>query len=165
MFLLAWLSSLIGLASIIGAFAAGLIVSERQFEQVGEAAIAQEPARRLDELFAPLEALFAPIFFVLIGMQVNLATFLEPGVLWLALGLTVAAILGKVVAGVVAGRDVDRTSVGIGMIPRGEVGLIFASVGKGLGVLDHATFSAIVIMVLVTTLVAPLALKWSLSRT
>jgi Kef-type K+ transport system membrane component KefB len=69
-----------------------------------------------------------------------------------------------VVAGLAAGSGTDRLSVGIGMIPRGEVGLIFASIGKGLGVVTDAVFSAVVIMVIVTTLITPLGLKWSLFR-
>jgi len=64
----------------------------------------------------------------------------------------------------VAGKGVDKVSVGIGMVPRGEVGLIFASIGKGLGVMTGSLFSALVIMVIVTTLITPLALKWSLFR-
>ena len=66
-------------------------------------------------------------------------------------------------AGIAAGGP-DRLSVGLGMVPRGEVGLIFASVGKGLGVSDDALFSAVVIMVMVTTMMTPIALKWSLGR-
>jgi Kef-type K+ transport system membrane component KefB len=73
-------------------------------------------------------------------------------------------MLGKIVAGIPAGKGADRTTVGIGMLPRGEVGLIFASIGKGLGVVTDSIFSAVVIMVIVTTLITPLLLKWSLTR-
>jgi Kef-type K+ transport system membrane component KefB len=158
-FIMAWLANLIELATIVGAFAAGLILDERLFVR-GEG----EAHMTMEELIAPLEALFAPIFFVLMGMQVNLASFLQPGTIWLALAFVVAAVLGKVVAGLPAGRGIDRLSVGIGMIPRGEVGLIFASVGKGLGVVTDAVFSAVVLMVMVTTLITPLGLKWALFR-
>lgn len=158
-FLAAFLANAIGLAAIVGAFAAGLILSEKHFEPHTDS---QVTAR---EMIAPLEALFAPIFFVLMGMQVKLASFLQPGTLGLALAFVLAAIVGKLVAGLPAGRGTDRLSVGIGMIPRGEVGLIFASIGKGLGVVSDAVFSAVVIMVIVTTLIAPLGLRWSLFRT
>jgi Kef-type K+ transport system membrane component KefB len=160
MFLLAWLASLIGLASIVGAFAAGLILSEGHFRP-------EDNAQRLRsvQLLAPLEALFAPVFFVLIGMQVNLMTFLDLEVAALALVLSVAAILGKLLCGLGAGRAADRLTVGLGMVPRGEVGLIFAGVGRSLGVLGDAEFSAVVLMVIITTLIAPLALRWSLGRT
>ena len=67
-------------------------------------------------------------------------------------------------SGIVAGRDVDRLTVGIGMIPRGEVGLIFASIGKSLGVVNDTVFSAIVIMVILTTFGTPIALRWSIKR-
>ena len=77
---------------------------------------------------------------------------------------TLAAILGKVVAGVSVGRGVDRLAVGIGMLPRGEVSLIFASIGRGLGVVNDAVFSALVVMIMARTLIRSPALKWSLSR-
>jgi len=92
-------------------------------------------------------------------------------VLALAGLLTVAAILGKQACSLGAfGRSFDRLSIGIGMIPRGEVGLIFANVGLGLSVagrpvLDQSVFSAIVVVVILTTIATPPALKWSLGRT
>jgi Kef-type K+ transport system membrane component KefB len=110
-------------------------------------------------------AFLVPIFFVLMGIQVRLEAFADLSVLGVAAGLTIAAIIGKQVCGLgVLEKGVDRLSVGIGMIPRGEVGLTFASIGKGLKVIDDATFSAVVIMVIVTTLVAPPILKLTLSR-
>jgi Kef-type K+ transport system membrane component KefB len=158
-FALSWLASKIELATIVGAFAAGLILNEDHFLQPDGA-----PGTTMEELIQPLEAIFAPVFFVLMGMQVNLATFRSVETLGVAVALTITAIMGKLASGVPAGKGVDRLSVGIGMVPRGEVGLIFASVGKGLGVVDEGLFSAVVIMVIVTTLLAPLLLKWSLSR-
>jgi Kef-type K+ transport system membrane component KefB len=110
------------------------------------------------------------VFFVLMGMRVHLEAFGQPGVMGLAALLTVAAIVGKQACSLGAiGRGLDRLSIGLGMIPRGEVGLIFANVGLGLTiagerVVDEGIFSAVVIMVIVTTLVTPPALKWSLSR-
>jgi Kef-type K+ transport system membrane component KefB len=73
-------------------------------------------------------------------------------------------VIGKVICGLPAGRNIDRLSVGLGMVPRGEVGLIFASIGKGLGVVSDAIYAAVVVMVMVTTLMTPPALKWSLQR-
>jgi Kef-type K+ transport system membrane component KefB len=160
-FLMGWLANQIGLATIVGAFAAGLIVGERHFAP--GAPDAQGREETVHDLVAPLEQIFAPVFFLLMGMQVNLSSFGKPGTVALAAVLTLAALLGKVVCGVAAG-PVDRLSVGLGMVPRGEVGLIFASVGKGLGVIDDALFSAVVIMVMVTTMITPITLKWSLGR-
>jgi Kef-type K+ transport system membrane component KefB len=156
-FLMAWAASMIELAAIVGAFAAGLILNEEQFG-------AHPQKLTIEELVEPLEAIFAPVFFVLMGMQVNLASFVEIDTLLLAAAFTIAAIIGKVVCGLPAGKDNDRISVGLGMIPRGEVGLIFASIGKSLGVVDDSLFSALVVMVMVTTLVTPPALTWSLAR-
>jgi len=164
-FVLAYVASAIGLAPIVGAYAAGLILEDvhwREFERRGE--------QRLQDLVAPVASFLVPVFFVMMGMRVELATFGQPGVLVLALLLTVAAIVGKQACALGAwGRGVDRLSVGLGMIPRGEVGLIFASIGLGLvlhgeRIVDGAVYSAVVIMVIVTTLVTPPALKWSLER-
>ena len=156
-FLMAWLSNQIGLATIVGAFAAGLILNEEHFASHAE-------ARTVAESFEPLESIFVPIFFVLMGLQVNLAAFLNPATLLFTGAFIVAAILGKLVAGLVAGKGIDRLSVGIGMIPRGEVGLIFASIGKTMGVVSAPIYAALVVVVMVTTLVTPPALKWSFGR-
>jgi Kef-type K+ transport system membrane component KefB len=164
-FLLAWLSSLIGLAPIVGAFAAGLILEDvhyRGFVDRGE--------HTLEELIRPISAFLVPVFFVLMGMRTDLRAFAMPGVLGLALALTLAAALGKQACALGVWRPgVDRLTVGIGMIPRGEVGLIFANIGLGLHingtpVVDRNTFSALVVMVILTTLVTPIALKFRLAR-
>jgi len=159
---LAWFADLVGLATIIGAFAAGLIMNDRYFS--GWPDEKAHPCETIKNLMAPLEAILVPLFFVLIGLQVKLESFLSAEVWLFAIGLTVAAIIGKLVSGLVAGRDLNRLSIGIGMLPRGEVGLIFASIGKGLGVIDSQLFSAIVLMVVITTVIAPSLLKWALRR-
>jgi Kef-type K+ transport system membrane component KefB len=157
-FAMAWFADKIGLASIIGAFAAGLILCDSEF--AGET---DEP-ETVEELIKPFEVVFAPVFFVLMGMQVNLSSFMSIKTLMLAGILIVIAIIGKIISGFAAGRNMNSWIVGIGMIPRGEVGLIFASIGKGMGVFSDATFSAIILMVIVTTLIAPIGLQWSFSR-
>jgi Kef-type K+ transport system membrane component KefB len=154
---MAWAANQIQLATIVGAFAAGLILRETHFEGI-------ENKAELEHLVSPLGKIFAPVFFVLMGMQVNLRSFAQPGTIGLAAVLTGVAIVTKLVCGLAAGSGRNRLAVGLAMIPRGEVGLIFASVGKGLGVVTDAEFSAIVIMVIVTTLITPPALKWSLAR-
>lgn len=164
-FLLAWLSSLIGLAPIVGAFAAGLILEDvhyRGFVDRGE--------HSLEELIRPISAFLVPVFFVLMGLRTDLRAFAAPGVLGLALVLTLAAALGKQACALGVWRPgVDRLTVGLGMIPRGEVGLIFANIGLSLHiggepVIDRNTFSALVVMVILTTLITPLALKARLGR-
>lgn len=155
-FLFSWLANFVGLATIVGAFAAGLILEEFFLQEF--------KGHSLRDLLAPLESLIVPVFFMLMGMQVKFETFRDLNVVLLAAVLTLAAILGKVVSGLACPSGVDRLSVGIGMMPRGEVGLIFASIGKGLGVVSDALFSAVVIMVMVTTLLAPPLLKITLAR-
>lgn len=161
-FLMAAFANYIGLAAIVGAFAAGLIVCDEHFRDNKNKTKDSSPTTQ--ELVGPIQSLFAPVFFVLMGMQVNLKTFLDGETLWLASVFTAIAIIGKLLSGLPAGKGIDRLSIGIGMIPRGEVGLIFASIGKGLGVIEDSVFSAIVIMVIVTTLITPILLKWSLER-
>ncbi len=106
----------------------------------------------------------------MMGMRVELTAFARIEVLGLAGLLTLVAILGKQACSLGAvGGGLDRLSIGIGMIPRGEVGLIFANIGLGLylageRIIDEAIFSAVVIMVIVTTMATPPALKWSLFR-
>jgi Kef-type K+ transport system membrane component KefB len=163
-FALAWLASRIGLAPIVGAYAAGLILEHahfRDFEARGE--------RQIEELVQPISSVLVPVFFVLMGMHVDLSAFVRSEVFGLAALLTLAAILGKQACSLGASKGLDRLSIGIGMIPRGEVGLIFANVGLGLSVqggpvIDSGTYSAVVIMVIVTTMATPPALRWSLLR-
>lgn len=158
---LAWLANLAGLATIVGAFAAGVILHDAYFKHWGNH---EEHRFSIKDLIAPLEVILVPIFFVLMGIQVKLETFFDWHVLTLAAGLLLAAIVGKLLSGIGAGRNCNRLAVGFGMMPRGEVGLIFASIGKSLGVISDALFSAVVLMVLVTTFLAPPLLKWTLQR-
>lgn len=162
---LAWCSSLMGLAPIVGAFAAGLILDEKHYK-----ALQSDDERSLEDWVLPITTLLVPIFFVMMGFRVDLRSLAEPSVVLLAAGLTVVAILGKQICSLgVIGRNLDRLSVGIGMIPRGEVGLIFAAIGQGLvidgkPIIAPSLYTAIVVMVMVTTLVTPPLLGWSLRR-
>ena len=150
---LAALAALAGSALIIGAFAAGLILSgTNQFDTI-------------EREVRPVASIFAPIFFVSVGASVNLA-LLDPtregaaGILGVAAVLTLLAIVGKLAAGWAAPWvRFRRLVVGVGMIPRGEVGLIFADIGRRAGILNEGVFGAILLMVMATTFVAPPALK------
>jgi Kef-type K+ transport system membrane component KefB len=167
-FLLSYLAHLAGLAPIVGAFAAGLIIDGTGYDHLfGE----EEPS--LEDLIHPVSKFFVPIFFVSMGMGVDLETFMNPQVLLIGLALSFVAILGKQVCGLaVLGakeQKLNRLLIGIGMIPRGEVGLIFAMIGSklvldGKPVVDASLYSAIVLMVMVTTLITPIGLKWVLDR-
>jgi Kef-type K+ transport system membrane component KefB len=164
-FFTAWLAAAAGLAPIVGAFAAGLVLEElhsRPFVERGE--------KSLTELMEPLSSFLTPIFFVLMGMRTDLASFADERAIGLAAALTFVAIVGKQAASLGVIREgIDRFSIGIGMIPRGEVGLIFANVGLKLThgstpIMTTAMFSSVVMMVIATTLVTPPMLKWSLGR-
>lgn len=153
---LSWVATLAQLATIIGAFAAGIIIHDNYFDsKVGSA----KKTLSIRELVAPLEAILAPLFFMLIGIQVKLESFNDWHVLVMAFGLIFAAIVGKLLSGFGGSRKDDRLLIGIGMLPRGEVGLIFAAIGRTLGVITDQLFSAIILMVIVTTLTAPIWFK------
>ena len=137
---------------MIGAFAAGLILAKTEHHA------------HIEDTIKPVADIFVPIFFVLIGAAVDLSHF-NPfnqqnwPVLLLAGGLTVVAVLGKLAAGLGAGGKVNRWAVGIGMLPRGEVGLIFAGVGLSSAIISTAEYGAILLVVTLTTVLAPLLLK------
>lgn len=150
--ILSWLASCVHLAAIIGAFTAGVIIHDGFFKSKKE-------SLSIHQLVSPLESILAPMFFMVIGIQVKLETFASLHVLELALGLVVAAIIGKLVSGLGANAKDDRLLIGLGMLPRGEVGLVFASIGRGLGVISDDLFSAIVLMVIITTFIAPPLIK------
>ena len=164
-FTLAWLASAIGLAPIVGAYAAGLILEDLHYRE-----LAVKEDRQLEDLIRPISSFLVPVFFVVMGMRVDLSALMRPDILGLTAALTVAAIVGKQACALGAlGSRLDWLSIGIGMIPRGEVGLIFANIGltlvvRGEHIIDAATYSAVVIMVMLTTLITPPALKWSLSK-
>lgn len=185
----AWLAHVMGLAPIIGAFAAGLLfepVFLQKFERptvvrdieamlpaTAETAPTVERLRQVlakhsghqhENLIEPIGYFFVPVFFVLTGMQVDLRTLADPSVALVGLGLTAAAVIGKLIAGLAAGREAGGWLVGWGMVPRGEVGLIFAMTGRQLGVMSEAMFSVIVIMVILTTLITPPILTLLLRR-
>jgi Kef-type K+ transport system membrane component KefB len=147
-----------GSAAIVGAFAAGLVLART------------DRSSEIHTAVRPIVDVFAPVFFVSIGAQVNLQ-YLNPTVsenrqaLLLALGLIVVGVLGKFAAGFASWGRVRRTFVGAGMIPRGEVGLIFAQIGKQNGALPEPVFIAVVIAVFATTFVTPPLLKALRPRT
>ena len=160
-----YMANLMGLAPIIGAFAAGLILEGTHYQELGK-----RENRNLEDALAPLSALLVPIFFVMMGTQVDLESFKDPSVWKLAAAITLVAIIGKQVCSLgVREKGLNKLAVGLGMIPRGEVGLIFANEGRklvvdGKSVIDSGTYSAVVVMVMITTMVTPPLLKWSLMR-
>jgi Kef-type K+ transport system membrane component KefB len=147
----------VGLAPIVGAFAAGLILSRTDHREY--------MASRLQ----PVAVIFVPIFFVMMGVMVDVKVYnpfdgANYVVLALAGLLFVAAVAGKLLSGLAAGGPRDRLLIGVGMIPRGEVGLIFASYGLVHGVLNGQLYAALLAVVFLTTFVTPPLLKRLLSR-
>lgn len=151
-----WFATLVQMSSIIGAFVAGIVLHDGFFISAKRELMGPPP---LKQLMSPFEAIFAPLFFVLIGIQVRLETFFDWHVLWTAVVLVMVAIVGKLLSGLGANKRDNRLLIGVGMMPRGEVGLIFASVGKTIGVIPDTLFSAIILMVVVTTLITPIWIK------
>jgi Kef-type K+ transport system membrane component KefB len=145
------IADLAGLATIIGAFAAGLVLATT------------ERRHHIEERIKPVADLLVPLFFVTVGMKVQpamLNPFAENAQLGIALLLTVVAVVSKLAAGLaVYQRGVRRWPVAVGMVPRGEVGLIFAGAGLAAGVIEEDLYSALVVVVMLTTFVAPPWLK------
>jgi Kef-type K+ transport system membrane component KefB len=155
MFGVALISAGIGLAAIIGAFVAGLIVAET------------EARDELEHEMRPLSLIFTPFFFAVTGAQVDLSALLDPQVALLALGLTAAGVVTKAAGGLVGARELGRWSsatVGFGMVPRGEVGIVVANLGLAAGLLSAGLFSAVLVAVVLTTVVAPYLLTWSIPK-
>lgn len=154
-----------GLAAIVGAYAAGLLLDEVRLRPFGANGV-----HKVEEFVSPIVAVFAPVFFVRTGMNVKFSGF-DMTSLLLAIVLIIVAVIGKLACGLgvrsAPGERIDRLTVGLGMTPRGEVGLIFADAGAHLVVdgkplFSPGIYSALVIAVFVTTLVAPPALSMRL---
>jgi Kef-type K+ transport system membrane component KefB len=161
--LFAWAADAVGLAPIIGAFTAGLILEEAHSER-----FVARGERSLAELVQPVSSVLVPIFFVLMGARVDVRALADSRAAALAAALTLAAILGKAACSLGA-RGLRRGPVAAGMIPRGEVTLIYASLGLtlqagGRPLLDRGGFSALVLVVVATTLATPPALAWAFRR-
>jgi Kef-type K+ transport system membrane component KefB len=162
---MAGIAESIGLAAIVGAFAAGLVLDQTHYVGYHEL-----KGKKIEELLAPVSAIYVPVFFVLMGLRVDLSAFGSFSVLQFAGALSLAAIIGKQVCSLgILEKGLNRLAVGIGMIPRGEVGLIFAGIGASLmvngePVFSSETFSAMIVMVMVTTLATPPLLKIVFSK-
>jgi Kef-type K+ transport system membrane component KefB len=152
---LALFAAWVGLAAIIGAFVAGLIVAETEAQD------------ELEHDMKPLALIFTPFFFAVTGAQVDLGALLEPQVAVLALVLVVVGVVTKAAGGIIGARSLGRwgsITVGVGMVPRGEVGIVVATLGLGAGILTGDVFSAVLVAVVLTTVLAPIMLNQSIPR-
>lgn len=153
-FLMAFLANAIHLEAILGAFAAGLVLDET------------DKRKELDQQVVPIADILVPVFFVTVGAKADLSV-LNPAIpenregLVIAAFLIVVAMIGKLITGwtVIGQPGINRFAIGVGMIPRGEVGLVFAGIGSASGVLDKPLEAAIITMVILTTFVAPPLLR------
>lgn len=147
---LAAFAASIGLAALIGAFLAGMIVAETKDQS------------SIEEEVKPLYSFFPPFFFAFIGIELDLGALIDGHALWLLAAITVLAAVTKLVPTYLAARGLGRNEaaiVGVGMVPRGEVGIVVASIGAAEGVVDAELFAVVVGMAVLTTLAAPFALR------
>jgi Kef-type K+ transport system membrane component KefB len=157
--ILAYIANVIQLEAILGAFAAGLVLAET------------EKRKELEEQIIPVADVLVPIFFVCVGAKTDLSV-LNPAIptnregLIIASFLILVAIVGKVITGftLFGQANLNKLAIGVGMIPRGEVGLVFAGVGAASGALSESTEAAIIVMVIVTTFLAPPLLRLVFSK-
>jgi Kef-type K+ transport system membrane component KefB len=164
----AWLANALGAPELLGGFAAGLALSRRFFLPLGIALHTDEHfAHRIEGQMQPIVHLFTPIFFVYVGLSLNLheidwgSTFI-----WaFSLTLLVAAILGKLVGAFFIKEPwAARWMIGLAMIPRGEVGLIFAELGRVSGIFSNEIYAGMIMVIALTTLLPPLIMKWYYGR-
>ncbi len=157
--LMSYFATIAGLAPIVGAFAAGLLLDPMHFHGMGTKTSVQDYIR-------PVSSFLIPLFFVVIGLKVNLAVFNSFEIVVVGLVITLVAIVGKILSGwsFALRQPLSRLLIGLGMIPRGEVGLIFASTGLALGVLDDKLYAVAVMVVFLTTFISPPLLSLVIKR-
>ncbi|MFV2062449.1 MAG: cation:proton antiporter [Chloroflexota bacterium] len=155
MFAGALLATFVGLAAIIGAFVIGLIIAETSVREEVESG------------FRPLVGIFTPFFFAVTGAKIDLSALLDMRLLIIVLVLTVLGVLTKLIGGIVGSYRLGRwnsIAVGMGMSPRGEVGIVVAALGLSLALIDDEIFAVLLAAVILTTLVAPVMLQWAVPR-
>jgi Kef-type K+ transport system membrane component KefB len=160
----AWLAYTIGAPELMGGFAAGLALSRRFFLPFG-IAISNDPkfAVRIESQMQPIIQLFTPIFFVMVGLSLDLSAIdWTVSFIWFFfLSMLLIAIFSKLSGAILLPLPlVERIAIGIAMVPRGEVGLIFAELGRAAGILDNNLYAGIVMVIAVTTIMSPIFLKW-----
>lgn len=176
-----------GLEPIIGAFAAGLFLDDVHFKDFAEPEVVDDlkalefeektdrekvlrvinkhKESHVEDLINNIGLIFIPIFFVFTGIQVDIGSLTDPSLYLIAGLISIAAIVAKLVSGFVAkGSTDEKLLVGFSMVPRGEVGLIFAATGRALGVLSDEIFSVILLVVIITTFIAPPIIKYYTSK-
>jgi Kef-type K+ transport system membrane component KefB len=164
----AWLAHAVGAPELLGGFAAGLALSRRFFLPLGVALHADEAfAERIETQMKPIVQLFTPIFFVMVGLALNLREidWNSPFIWVFSLSLLIAAVAGKLFGALLVKESWPvRWMIGTAMIPRGEVGLIFAELGRESEILSNEVYAGMVIVIALTTLLPPFVMKWYYRR-
>lgn len=159
----AWLANEMGAPELLGGFAAGLALSRRFFMPFGVALRSDADfAGHIESEMRPIIQLFVPLFFVTVGLSLNLhaVDWASPFIWSFSLSLLVIAIVGKMLGALMLHVPwKERFAIGVAMIPRGEVGLIFAELGRNSGILNHEIYAALIIVIALTTLLSPMLLK------
>jgi Kef-type K+ transport system membrane component KefB len=160
----AWLAHALGAPELLGGFAAGLALSRRFFLPLGIALHTDEKfAHRIEDQMKPIVHLFTPIFFVFVGLSLNLREIdWSSSFIWIfSLSLLFASIAGKLIGAFLIKESWPiRWVIGLAMIPRGEVGLIFAELGRISGIFNNEIYAGMVIVIALTTLLPPFIMKW-----
>ena len=160
----AWLAHVVGAPELLGGFAAGLALSRRFFLPLGVTLHKDEDfAKTIEQQMRPIINLFTPIFFVVVGLSINLREidWSSSHVWFFSFVLLVAAILGKLIGSFFIRESLaSRIMIGMSMVPRGEVGLIFAELGRFSGIFNNEIHAAMVIVIVLTTVIPPFAMKW-----
>lgn len=165
----AWLAHVVGAPELLGGFAAGLALSRYLYVPFGFT-IRTDPgfSHRIEAQLRPVVHLFTPIFFVAVGLMLNFRTidWSSPFIWMFSASLLLLAVIGKLASGFMATRENRhaRMLIGLAMVPRGEVGLIFAQLGQSSGIFNNEVYAAMVIVIAATTLLPPFALKWYYHR-
>ena len=160
----AWLAHVVGAPELLGGFAAGLALSRRFFLPLGVTLHKDEEfAKTIEQQMKPIINLFTPIFFVVVGLSINLREIdWSSSYVWVfSFVLLVAAILGKMVGSLFIKENMaSRIMVGMSMVPRGEVGLIFVELGRLSGIFNNEIHAGMVIVIVLTTVIPPFVMKW-----
>ena len=164
----AWLAHVVGAPELLGGFAAGLALSRRFFLPLGVTLHKDEGfAKLIERQMKPIIALFTPIFFVVVGLSINLRVidWMSPQVWGFSLIVLLSAIAGKMLGALIIRESwASRIMIGMSMVPRGEVGLIFAELGRFSGIFNNEVHAGMVIVIVLTTVIPPFAMKWFYRR-
>jgi len=159
-----WVSHALGAPELIGGFAAGLALSRRFFVPFGlTISTDKEFAQTIENQMKPIIQLFTPIFFVYIGLSLNLRDidWSSPFIWGFSLTIFVLSVIGKMIGPFFIKETIySRLAIGMAMVPRGEIGLIFAELGKISGILNNEIHAAMIIVIILTTLLSPFVMKW-----